>query len=289
MPAFRDSPAEPHIPFRAAVSRGFTTGNGRGFFPNRPVGVIFFSESPFLPGRIHGPEENDRAAFPESPPGDRFVDVGMGRSQNLPSGDIVHLGPAGRPPWGEMGVLMEELNKPEIGKRIRYLRKEMGLRQWQLAEELESTQPAVHKYENGIIPEVRRLVHLARIGNTTIEWILTGRQWEDGSQRRERFSEDVYQLAERIQQCAPIQTRALKSSMSILENAFRVLEDSAEDGIGQQRPEEIARFLATCNRQTLGALRIALRILAVVTDGMAEEKVRELEDAGFLSEKTQAV
>ncbi|TFH66693.1 MAG: XRE family transcriptional regulator, partial [Gemmatimonadales bacterium] len=77
---------------------------------------------------------------------------------------------------------MEPLNKKEIGKRIKRLRKEKDLKQWQMADILGATQPAIHKYENGILPEVKRLLELARVGNTTVEWILTGQHWENGSE-----------------------------------------------------------------------------------------------------------
>src|SRR5215510_10800009 len=95
---------------------------------------------------------------------------------------------------------MDPLNKKEIGKRIKRLRKEKGLKQWQMADLLGATQPAVHKYENGILPEVKRLLELARIGNTSMEWILTGRHWEQGSEERERIPEEIFRLAERIHQ-----------------------------------------------------------------------------------------
>jgi hypothetical protein len=36
-------------------------------------------------------------------------------------------------------------------------------------------------------PEPRRLVKLARLGNTTIEWILTGRHWESGAEQQDRL------------------------------------------------------------------------------------------------------
>src|SRR6058998_2314306 len=97
------------------------------------------------------------------------------------------------------GLSMETLNKVEMGKRIKEVRKRAGLRQWQLAEVLGTTQSAVHKYEHGVIPEPRRLVELSRLGNTTIEWILTGRHWQNGSEKQDRPAEEIFLLAERLQ------------------------------------------------------------------------------------------
>src|SRR5882672_4620957 len=92
---------------------------------------------------------------------------------------------AGSPEARRRRLAMESLNKMDMGKRIKEIRKKARLRQWQLAEILGTTQSAVHKYEHGVIPEPRRLVKLARLGNTTIEWILTGQHWENGSEGQE--------------------------------------------------------------------------------------------------------
>src|SRR5213594_1040015 len=91
----------------------------------------------------------------------------------------------GRPRIQDAGWHMEPLDKIGMGNRIKQIRKRAGLRQWQLAARLGTTQSAVHKYEHGVIPEPRRLVELSRLGTTTIEWILTGQHWENGSSEQE--------------------------------------------------------------------------------------------------------
>src|SRR3989442_12746423 len=93
---------------------------------------------------------------------------------------------------------VEPLDKVVIGERIKQLRKTKGLRQWQMAELLGATQPAVHKYENGILPEVKRLLTLARIANTSVERILTGRHCENGSRDMDRLAPETYDLADRL-------------------------------------------------------------------------------------------
>src|SRR5881409_894188 len=111
------------------------------------------------------------------------------------------------------GLPMETLNKVEMGKRIKEVRKRAGLRQWQLAEVLGTTQSAVHKYEHGVIPEPKRLVKLARLGNTTMEWILTGEHWENGSSEQERLQAETYRLAERLQALGPEQRKTLDDAL----------------------------------------------------------------------------
>src|SRR5881396_1456314 len=90
---------------------------------------------------------------------------------------------------------MEMLDKVGMGERIKQIRKRAGMRQWQLAQILGTTQSAVHKYEHGVIPEPRRLIELARLGKTSIEWLLTGRHWENGSEEKERIEEGTFHLA----------------------------------------------------------------------------------------------
>src|SRR6058998_3001399 len=119
------------------------------------------------------------------------------------------------------GLSMETLNKVEMGKRIKEVRKRAGLRQWQLAEVLGTTQSAVHKYEHGVIPEPRRLVELSRLGNTTIEWILTGRHWQNGSEEQERPPVDVFHLAERLQHFGPQQRSALAEAWGFMMKAAK--------------------------------------------------------------------
>ena len=114
---------------------------------------------------------------------------------------------------------MDALDKVGMGERIKRIRKKAGLRQWQLAEFLGTTQSAVHKYEHGVIPEPRRLVELSRLGNTTIEWILTGRHWQNGSQEQDRPPIDVFHLAERLQHFGPQQRSALDEALRIMGDA----------------------------------------------------------------------
>lgn len=64
-----------------------------------------------------------------------------------------------------------------IGERIAHLRKERNLSQGQLAELLGITRQAVSKWENDIaIPDALKMIHLADLLDTDIEYLSTGRQ-----------------------------------------------------------------------------------------------------------------
>jgi transcriptional regulator with XRE-family HTH domain len=163
-----------------------------------------------------------------------------------------------------------DINKKEIGARIKKLRKEAGLRQWQLAEMIGATQPAIHMYERGVLPEPRRLLELARIGNTTVEWILTGRHWENGSEEMHRVSEEVYRLAFQLKEYGA-------EEREILESAVRTLSQAAEAvQKGRNAPEKMSvEELGRCLRDTLAgslpALSSALAVHAAVQKALSTE------------------
>jgi len=62
----------------------------------------------------------------------------------------------------------------KICARLDEIRKRLGLSQEQLASELGTSQPAVSKYLRDRIPPADVLLKMARLGQTTVEWILTG-------------------------------------------------------------------------------------------------------------------
>ena len=68
------------------------------------------------------------------------------------------------------------INISEVCQRVDLIRRQNGWTQGQLAGALELSQPAVSKYLKDRIPPAETLLRLARIGNTTIEWILTGQK-----------------------------------------------------------------------------------------------------------------
>lgn len=67
-------------------------------------------------------------------------------------------------------------NLSEVNQRIDLIRRQLGWTQEQMAQALNLSQPAVSKYLKDRIPPAETLLKLAEIGNTTIEWILTGQK-----------------------------------------------------------------------------------------------------------------
>lgn len=66
------------------------------------------------------------------------------------------------------------IDPKNVSGRIEIIRRQNHLTQDQLAAELKLSQAAVSKYLNNRIPSADALLKLARLGNTSIEWILTG-------------------------------------------------------------------------------------------------------------------
>ena len=140
---------------------------------------------------------------------------------------------------------MQELNKAAMGKRIRQIRLGARLRQWELAKLLGTTQSAVHKYEHGVVPEPRRLVELARIGGTSIEWVLTGRHWENGSDEQERVTSELLETASML--------RDVSAEGRATVNDAR--QDRAPSQVGKQRgnpPPTTRHFVVGRWRVTVG-------------------------------------
>ncbi len=183
---------------------------------------------------------------------------------------------------------MEPLNKKEIGKRIKRLRKEKDLKQWQMADILGATQPAIHKYENGILPEVKRLLELARVGNTTVEWILTGRHWDNGSEERERIPAEVYRLAERFHRFSEGQRRTLSSALDMLENAARRIQEKSQREIGEVDLQDLARSLRDFDIVTRKAIAAALGVHEAVVESLVESQVREFQTLASPQESAPA-
>lgn len=123
---------------------------------------------------------------------------------------------------------MKDLDKTAMGKRIRQIRLGAGLRQWELARMLGTTQSAVHKYEHGVVPEPRRLVELARIGCTSIEWVLTGHHWDNGSEVQERLSPEILRTATALREISDEQRATVDEALGIMREAVRALESGPD-------------------------------------------------------------
>jgi transcriptional regulator with XRE-family HTH domain len=165
---------------------------------------------------------------------------------------------------------MQELDKAAMGQRIKQIRLQAGMRQWELARLLGTTQSAVHKYEHGVVPEPRRLVELARIGRTSLEWILTGHHWESGSEDQERLTPDLLETAHLLRQIKDDERHSVDEALRIVRAAMDAL--NVHDS-GQPSPEarERARDFQGLAEETLGLLDSAWRIqravlLSVVRD-----------------------
>ena len=158
---------------------------------------------------------------------------------------------------------MLKLDRVSIGRRIRQVRLSSSLRQWQLGKNLCISQAAVHKYEHGVIPEPRRLVELARIGETTVEWLLTGRHWENGSTEQRRLPRDLLSTAGMFHGTNGKMQEALDDALLILHRAIQTMEQDTSATIQREQTEGVLRLL----EKALRIQRMVWRQLAVHTAG----------------------
>jgi transcriptional regulator with XRE-family HTH domain len=175
---------------------------------------------------------------------------------------------------------VEPLDKAVIGERIKSLRKSKSLRQWQMAELLGATQPAVHKYENGILPEVKRLLELARIGHTSIEWILTGRHWENGATEMERLKPEVYELARQFSSFTPEERKILADAIELINGAAAAVREATKLEPRELGEVEIGRALKSFEKAGRESLMAALSVYDAVVTTLASSKVRDLHRFG---------
>lgn len=175
---------------------------------------------------------------------------------------------------------MEPLDKAAIGQRIKSLRKSRGLRQWQMAQFLGATQPAIHKYENGILPEVKRLVELARIGSTSVEWILTGAHWENGSPEMQRMDREVFELARQVHSYTPEERRAVEAALEVLHAASTELRARQQMEPRELTDAELGRLLRSFQAHALEPLVAALGIYEAIVTAMSRSRVRDMKSFG---------
>jgi len=159
---------------------------------------------------------------------------------------------------------MKDLDKAALGDRIRRIRSGAGLRQWELARHLGTTQSAVHKYEHGVVPEPRRLVELARIGETSIEWILTGRHWENGSEEQKRVTPDLLETACALRKLTETDRGSVEEALGILREAVGALAGDSSAGVpSREHAEETLRLLEAAWRIQMAVLESLARDVGV--------------------------
>jgi len=179
---------------------------------------------------------------------------------------------------------MQELDKVAMGRRIRQIRVGAGLRQWELARLLGTTQSAVHKYEHGVVPEPRRLVELARVGGTSIEWVLTGRHWENGSEAQERLAPDVLRMACTLREISAEERATVAEALGIVREAVRALEDQPADdaSTGSGAPSGLVKDKDNA-AETLRLLESAWRIQQSVLQRLARDARRRMDGSASLA------
>jgi len=179
---------------------------------------------------------------------------------------------------------MQELDKTAMGKRIRQIRLAARLRQWELAKLLGTTQSAVHKYEHGVVPEPRRLVELSRIGGTSIEWVLTGNHWENGSREQERVSADLLGTACILREISEEGRNTVNQALKIVRDAVQALESGEADELDPAlMPARGA--LREHSRETLELLEAASRIQRAVLRRVTEDVRSKLDGTPRLFER----
>jgi transcriptional regulator with XRE-family HTH domain len=182
---------------------------------------------------------------------------------------------------GEAGTGMQQLDKKAMGGRIRQIRLAAGLRQWELARMLGTTQSAVHKYEHGVVPEPRRLIELARIGGTSIEWVLTGTHWENGSDEQERPSPGLLETACLFRSITEGSRETVDEALRIVREAVAALDPGSVEAHDTPDRGTVVWSLRDFGDETLRLLESAWRIQRAVLNRVARDAERRLDGRGL--------
>lgn len=172
---------------------------------------------------------------------------------------------------------MHELDKAAMGQRIRQIRLGAQLRQWELAQILGTTQSAIHKYEHGVVPESRRLLEIARIGETTLEWVLTGRHWSRGSERQQRIPDPVLDTAQVLTELGEVGQGKIDEALRIVQDAVRAVT-RPEDAPAAPTAPSVRAALSEQGEATVSLLETAWRIQRSVLSRATREAERRLSD-----------
>lgn len=176
---------------------------------------------------------------------------------------------------------MQEIDRPSVGRRIREIRQHSGMRQWELARLLGTTQSAIHKYEHGIVPEPRRLMELARVGRTSIEWILTGRHVDGGHEGREIPSPEILATASALARLDGPDRPHVEEALRVLREAATALRAGSDSPVD---PGVMRAELADHGTDTLRVLESAWRVQRAVLRRLVREAQGRLDAASGVQE-----
>jgi transcriptional regulator with XRE-family HTH domain len=174
---------------------------------------------------------------------------------------------------------MVELDKAAMGRRIKQIRLQAGMRQWELARLLGTTQSAVHKYEHGVVPEPRRLVELSRIGRTSVEWVLTGQHWENGSESQERLSPELLRTAQMLRHIQSEEMPRVEEALRIVRAAVEALRPTSDEARRAAPVEAVLNLSGETLRLIESAWRIEKAVVRSVL-GEAATRLSVPPDAG---------
>ena len=118
---------------------------------------------------------------------------------------------------GELGMI----RPTDVTRRIEAIRRQNGWTQEELAQKLGISQPAVSKYLRDRIPPAAILFRLAQIGNTTVEWLLSGDKtyfYSDMMRVKEKGNvyDADYALSRKIAALPPAAREAIETLIDLL-------------------------------------------------------------------------
>ena len=122
---------------------------------------------------------------------------------------------------------------------------------------------------------------LARIGGTSIEWVLTGSHWENGSDEQERVSPDLLSTACILREVSADGRATVNEALRIVRDAVRALEEE------RVRHAEGAASFRDHSSETLHLLEAASRIQQAVLRRVTQEADRRLGRTAIFASRSE--
>lgn len=113
-------------------------------------------------------------------------------------------------------------NAEELGKKIKEIRKSLGLNQSEFANKINATVPAVSNWENGRnMPNDERLKNIAKLANISIIKLLSG---EDNS-KQIAMKEHILELSHTNRRLMKLSNKEVTEIMNVQEASIQAIVD----------------------------------------------------------------
>ena len=179
------------------------------------------------------------------------------------------------------GKAKKYLDTEAVGRRIKAIRKKLGLTQGEFAEKLTIKQPPMNRYENGRIPEGNILTMIADMGKVSVQWILRGgpAPWDESEELPKRLLDLAYAFKE----LSDKDYRILEICALLTKHILFKITDRNGKSFAEMSVQDTADALGSLEDDELHALNRILQMKVGIISAIVQQKTRLIEDSELFS------